>query len=235
MNSWVIVILIFIVVYILIMNSTNTQSNIITDSIPYPLYIKSTTDYQVKIISALTKLECQEIIELAKKEKMSESRVVSENSLSEYNDNARKSYQIWFHPSRNPILQKLSKLSTELTGFPQNNQELVQIVKYEEGGKFDAHYDSCVQNESICKGMNKGAGQRRSTLLVYLNEEIEGGETEFVNIDQKIKPETGKAILFYSTDDQERVITESTHRGCPVTKGEKWIATIWSHSLPYPN
>lgn len=196
----------------------------------------SSKKYELQIFpNLLTKDECEQIIELAKKNNMSPSQVVTDKSTSDYNVDSRNSVQIWFNPKTHPVLQKLSKISEDLTGYPFENQEYVQIVKYDVGGKFDEHYDSCLQSEKICQQMNRGAGERRTTLLVYLNEEMEGGETEFVILNQKIKPEIGKAILFYSSDDQDKILKDSKHRGCPVLKGEKWIATIWSHALPFPN
>lgn len=177
----------------------------------------------------LSKTECQKIIELAKKSNMVESSVVDSTGLYSSNTNFRKSKQVWLDPLSDPVLQKISDLSIALTGFPRSNQEMIQVVQYQPGGKFDAHYDACVQNDKICQQMNRGSTERRTTLLFYLNDDMEGGETEFVNINRKIKPETGKAILFWSTDNHDKLYENSKHRGNPVIKGEKWIATVWSH------
>jgi prolyl 4-hydroxylase len=196
--------------------------------------IDGNIDYDVEVINnLLTKDECDQLIHLAKTKNMTDSHVVSDDKVNEYDSKSRKSKQCWMSAATNPVLKKLSKVSEDLTGFPFLNQELVQIVKYDQGGKFDAHYDSCVKNKKICDEMNRGAGERRSTLLVYLNDDMEGGETEFVKKNLKIKPEKGKGILFYSTDNNDNLIKDSMHRGCPVEKGEKWIATIWSHPQPF--
>ncbi len=231
------IVLLIVIIFIYLIYHVK-QNNIYIDSdgkLKHVSYI-SNKQFDVKVINnLLTKEECEQLIELAKKQNMFESQVVSDKSLSEYNADSRKSYQCWIDANYNPILKKISDKSAELTGYPYENQEMVQVVKYEEGGKFDAHYDPCVQNDKICSEMNRGAGQRRSTLLIYLNDKMEGGETEFVIINKKIKPEIGKAILFYSSDDFEQIIKESKHRGCPVKKGEKWIATIWSHAYRYKN
>jgi len=186
--------------------------------------------YQVKEFrNALTSEECDQIIELSKKNGLFESKIVTDDTVHGYDTNTRKSQQAWITRTSHPALEKLSKLSSSLTGLPQSNQEMVQVVKYEKGGKFEAHFDACVKGEKICKEMNRDSGQRKTTLLVYLNNVEKGGETEFVNLGIKVKPEKGKAILFWSTDENENVLQESKHRGNELIEGEKWIATIWSH------
>ena len=66
------------------------------------------------------------------------------------------------------------------------------INKYESnnGGKYDYHIDRYLN-----KGMNE---ERHITFIWYLNDVIEGGETE-IKGNIKIKPETGKLLLFPST------------------------------------
>ena len=55
----------------------------------------------------------------------------------------------------------------------------------------------------------------------------------FVDLGLSIKPQIGKAILFYNVDDNENIIPKSKHRANNVLSGEKWICTIWSHIKPY--
>jgi prolyl 4-hydroxylase len=73
------------------------------------------------------------------------------------------------------------------------------------------------------------SGQRKSTLLVYLNDTFTEGETEFPSLNIKIIPKKGKGIFFYNIGKDEKVLNDSYHKGNPVVNGEKWIATIWTH------
>ncbi len=50
------------------------------------------------------------------------------------------------------------------------------------------------------------------TFMIYLNEDMKGGETKFIECD--IKPETGKALIF---------IHELLHEGAPVLEGVKYV------------
>jgi prolyl 4-hydroxylase len=76
-------------------------------------------------------------------------------------------------------------------------------------------------------------GQRVATLIMYLNEVEEGGETIFPNIDLKVIPVQGSAIYFAYTNTNSQVDPLTYHGGNPVTKGEKWIATKWMRQREY--
>lgn len=41
------------------------------------------------------------------------------------------------------------------------------------------------------------------------------------------KPRRGDALLFYSLHHNGTVDGRALHGGCPVRKGEKWVATKW--------
>ncbi len=63
--------------------------------------------------------------------------------------------------------------------------------------------------------------QRQLVAIWYLNDvSSPGGETEFLYQDIKIRPETGKLVLFPPFWTHE-------HRACTVEKGIKYIATTW--------
>ena len=82
----------------------------------------------------------------------------------------------------------------------------------------------------------KGQGARWATLLFYLNDDMEGGETSFprwVNSKTakplKVVPEKGKAVLFYSLLPDGNMDDLSQHSSIPVRKGEKWLTNLWVH------
>jgi hypothetical protein len=56
--------------------------------------------------------------------------------------------------------------------------------------------------------------------MVYLNDIVEGGETEFLHQRKRIKPKKGTVLLFppYFTH---------THRGNPPLSNEKYAITGW--------
>ena len=65
-----------------------------------------------------------------------------------------------------------------------------------------------------------GATPRQFVIQLYLNDDFQGGETEFLYQGVKIKPEPGKLVFFpaYYTHP---------HRGNPIYKGVKYIVSGW--------
>ena len=101
-------------------------------------------------------------------------------------------------------------------------------------GFFNPHYDPYPgDDDDLKKRMNNNSGPRRYTILIYLNDDFEGGETEFPNIGRKIVPEKGKAVLFVNTDNNENIYKESYHGGNPVKNGTKWVCNKWVHFSKY--
>ena len=56
--------------------------------------------------------------------------------------------------------------------------------------------------------------------MVYLNDDFEGGETEFLYYKRRERPEKGKLLLWPAGYTH-------THRGGMVLKGNKYIVTGW--------
>lgn len=88
------------------------------------------------------------------------------------------------------------------------NHEGFQILKYEGGEEYKAHYD----------GLNRSV-----SVLLYLNDNYEGGELEFPFFKVKIKPQKGMMVLFPSN-------YAYTHIAHPVTKGTKYCLVTWSRN-----
>jgi 2OG-Fe(II) oxygenase superfamily len=81
---------------------------------------------------------------------------------------------------------------------------------------------------------------RYATILFYLNEGMGAGETAFPrwhNADTgeqlMVKPETGKAVLFYSLLPDGNMDERSQHAAQPVTAGEKWLTNLWCKYTEY--
>lgn len=87
--------------------------------------------------------------------------------------------------------------------------------------------DACVGNNEFCNTMNSFVGPRYITFLIYLNDNFEGGHTNFPNINKSIIPQKGKAVLFYNVNKDGSIIPESLHQGSHIINGTKWIANKW--------
>jgi prolyl 4-hydroxylase len=184
-----------------------------------------------EINNILTKDECLKLINYTKEVGLETSEVLTygKGKDTSIDSDYRKCKQAWINDNHNEVVLKLAQQSEKLTGIPIKNQENTQVAMYEIGGIFKEHYDSCVYDDKEYCNIKHNAGERRSTLLVYLNDDFTGGETEFVECGIKIKPIAGKGVLFWSTDENEKLIHKSLHKAHPIISGEKWIATKWSH------
>lgn len=67
---------------------------------------------------------------------------------------------------------------------------------------------------------------RSVSAIIYLNNNYEGGDVEFVNFGVKIKPEPGMLLLFPSNYPY-------AHIAHPVTSGTKYAIVTWLHDRPF--
>jgi len=70
-----------------------------------------------------------------------------------------------------------------------------------------------------------GEENRVLTYLIYLNEVEEGGETELLHQSVRVKPKTGRILIFPAGFPY-------VHRGNPPLKGNKYILTSWINCAP---
>jgi hypothetical protein len=117
-------------------------------------------------------------------------------------------------------------------GLPVANGELLSVLRYEQGQEYRPHCDF-FQSRCEPAAQFETAGQRVRTLLVYLNDGYDGGETHFLRSGLKIKGKRGDAILFHNVDDSGAPDLTSLHAGSPVTHGTKWLISKWFRERAY--
>lgn len=176
-----------------------------------------------EIDNILSSTECDKLIKYSKSKKLQESTVFDSNS--NIINNNRKSKTTWFKLYENEIETKCSNIAKKLTKKNDCNLEQLQLVYYDTGGYFKPHHDTTKDTN-----IDTIVTSREYTLLIYLNDIEEGGETVFPYLNLEIKPKKGKGILFRTLDDNDEIIEESLHGGKPVIKGEKWICNKWIHN-----
>jgi len=89
------------------------------------------------------------------------------------------------------------------------------------------------ENETLISE-EEGLFRLRSQGLTKLFEEGSWEENMLVacNYRLAVKPEKGKAVLFYSQDPFGHLDENSLHGGCPVLEGTKWAANLWLWNGP---
>ncbi len=129
---------------------------------------------------------------------------------------------------QSPALDELLARGESLTRLNASHTEL-QFVHYEAGQYFRTHSDYLGGSEKY------QAGPRIFTLLVYLSDVEEGGETHFPAIGLAVPPRKGRAVLFASTLDESPLQKDARtrHQSLPVKRGEKYAANLWYYTRDY--
>eukprot|EP00112_Aurelia_sp_Birch-Aquarium-sp1_P022289 Seg624.1 transcript_id=Seg624.1/GoldUCD/mRNA.D3Y31 product="Transmembrane prolyl 4-hydroxylase" protein_id=Seg624.1/GoldUCD/D3Y31 len=188
----------------------------------------------------------------------------------------RFSEQTWlhWHLDETGVLNGIRERVTKLTRLPREivyGGEPIQVAHYLPRGHYNAHYDSetHLRTDVPCchqykNGQSDGTGQcricRYITIMTYMNDVEEGGETAFVSADNStfdkdrdhdklnlskyckeaslyVKPKKGTAVFWYNhhidanTGWLGDMDSHGLHGGCDVIRGEKWISNVW---LPAP-
>ncbi|XP_057959489.1 prolyl 4-hydroxylase 1 [Malania oleifera] len=134
-----------------------------------------------------------------------------------------------------PMVQAIEKRISVYSQIPVENGELIQVLRYEKNQFYKPHHDYFSDTFNLKRG-----GQRIATMLMYLSDNVEGGETYFPMVDSvececggeimaglSVKPVKGDAVLFWSMGLDGQSDPNSIHGGCKVLAGEKWSATKW--------
>ncbi|XP_026438850.1 prolyl 4-hydroxylase 1-like [Papaver somniferum] len=137
--------------------------------------------------------------------------------------------------SKNPIVQAIEKRISVFSQVPVENGEVIQVLRYEKNQFFRLHHDYFSDTSNLKQG-----GQRIATMLMYLSDNVEGGETYFpmagtgkcscagkMKKGLSVKSIKGDAVLFWSMGLDGKEDPRSIHAGCEVLSGEKWTATKW--------
>ena len=133
----------------------------------------------------------------------------------------------WLFENVSSIAKTLKQRIADLLQVSPKNFEELHIVKYDVGGEYKTHHDFFHANTDYYEEAMKKGGQRMYSALFYLNDDFEGGETDFPNINYKAIPKKNKLIVWRNVNENNEVEYDSLHAGLPVTKGTKYIGIFW--------
>jgi len=105
--------------------------------------------------------------------------------------------------------------------------ETSQILHYRVGQQFAEHCDfldpgSPGHAQDIAKH-----GQRALTVLIYLNDDYEGGDTAFPGLGRSYKGHKGDALVLWNLTPEGAPDWRTRHIGTAPTHGEKWLFSQW--------
>lgn len=194
----------------------------------------------------LSKEECEYLIKLATPH-MQKSTVVDAKTGKSIGSRVRTSSGMFLRRGQDKMISAIEKRIADYTFIPVENGEGLQVLHYEAGQKYEPHFDFFHDEFNT-----KNGGQRIATLLMYLSDVEEGGETVFPNAKfnssslphynelsdcakrgLSVRPKMGDALLFWSMKPDFSQDPSSLHGGCPVIKGNKWSSTKWMRVHEY--
>jgi prolyl 4-hydroxylase len=112
-------------------------------------------------------------------------------------------------------------------GLPTEWFEPPTVLHYAPGEEFRQHFDFLSSDIPGQAAELARGGQRIATLLVYLNDDYEGGETEFSRLGLRHKGKRGDAFVFGNVLPSGEPDVRTLHSGTPTSRGEKWVLSQW--------
>ncbi|SEJ41064.1 2OG-Fe(II) oxygenase [Paraburkholderia diazotrophica] len=176
--------------------------------------------------------ECDELIELARP-RLIRSTVIDPVTGRNIVAGHRSSDGMFFRPRETPLIERIEERIAELTGFPVENGEGLQMLRYEAGAESTPHVDYLVPGNDANQESIERSGQRVGTLLMYLNDVESGGETVFPQVGWSVVPQRGQGFYFEYGNRSGRCDPASLHASAPLRIGEKWVATKWIRSRQF--
>ena len=176
--------------------------------------------------------ECEQIIALARP-RLKPSTVVDVYSGQDKMADHRDSEGMFFKLNETPFIAKIDRRISKLMNCPVENGEGLQVLRYGVEAKNTPHFDFLLPTNQHNRDSLARSGQRISTLVVYLNDVGQGGETYFPEVGLSVLPKKGHAAYFEYANSHRQVDPKSVHAGAPVYAGEKWAMTKWMRERPF--
>ena len=138
-------------------------------------------------------------------------------------------------------LERIEARIADVTHVDRDHGEPFNVLRYTPGQKYDSHYDTF---DPASYGPQ--VSQRVASVLLYLTDVEEGGETHFPlegregleRLRRGLRDYVVRggcacdralfdALLFWNVHVNATFDKHALHGGCPVVRGEKWVATKW--------
>lgn len=135
-----------------------------------------------------------------------------------------------------PIAFKITQrieMATQMTLTRLYSSEPYQVANYGIGGQYGPHFDSKGYLNSNATTLPEEAlyyslvGDRFATFMAYLSDVQMGGMTSFPRLGLASKASLGDAIFWLNLESNGAIDRLTSHSGCPVIIGSKWITNKW--------
>lgn len=185
-----------------------------------PAYLKVIPNY-------LTKTECDRLIRFAKKQKSTALAVVDgnkqqANKTASKRDSSRVTKQIMLGRKQAQVNQWFQKACSSSLRLLSSNEpqwfEMPHMLHYAPGGKYALHSDAEHFDMSV-RSFYRFI-DRDFSMLIYLNDDFEGGELNFPWLNFQYRPTAGDLVFFPSSHI-------FSHESRPIITGNKYALVTW--------
>lgn len=126
------------------------------------------------------------------------------------------------HLAEDLVVQAINRCIAAATGTQPGWGDPLTILRYAPGQQYRPHHDA-----------GSGGVKRQLTALIWLNDDFEGGETRFTDLDINVRGGVGDLLVFRNATETGERDPRMMHAGLPVTEGVKWMASRWIRSKNY--
>jgi prolyl 4-hydroxylase len=182
-----------------------------------PKQVVSERPYIAAFTEFLTPSECGYLAQVA--HPLFAPAVIRDTATGrEYRDPVRTSDTAILHSAiEDPAVHAINRRIAAITGTDVTHGEPLQVFRYAPGQEFRRHVDADMKSPNV----------RTVTVLVYLNDDYDGGETVFTQTGMFVRGGTGDAVMFRSTLPSGELDPSTEHAGRPVLRGTKLLASRW--------
>ena len=184
-------------------------------TIPAPLTLAD-EPYARLFEGLFTEDECKHLVEVV--QQLFEPSMVYRKGQQAVRDTIRTSDGAPLHwLIEDPAVTALNRRIGAATQTKYECGEALQVLRYSPGQEYRPHFD-------FLEGV---PNPRPWTALIYLNDDYERGETEFVRTGLKVRGKPGDMLVFRNSTSGDVRDPLAEHAGLPVTSGIKYLATRW--------
>lgn len=174
----------------------------------------------------ISKEEQRHVLDLAAK-RQQKSTVVDNDTGDSIESDYRTGSMAMLTNGETPTLRILESRIAGLTYTRVCQGESFQVIGYKRGDQYKPHNDWFDPAFPANRRHLVSGGQRVKTVMIYLRAPDKGGETEFVNLGIRVRPEERAALVWDNVLPNGAIDHRVLHSGLPVKKGEKIILNRW--------
>jgi len=196
-----------------------TGSNGFLELLPFPNKKMVNADPPIYIVeNFLSHAECQQIIKMSEKD-VQVSHVVDSSTGQGVPHPSRTSHSCYHGYELKWLVNRVKRL----TGVSQQFQEPTQVARYHTGQFYQSHQDAFDGTPD---------SQRIGTVLMYLNNVAKGGGTLFNNLNIRVQPKEGTALIFFPATMDGKLDSRYLHTA-ENASDIKWVSQVWLRNKQY--